>query len=236
LTGVHRLAQDGEGFIERVGHHVAVAGFYALADARRVYFNAQKSGAVHSGSQGLGSAHAAKSAGDHQASGQRSAEVLAGGGGERLVSALQDALRADVDPTAGGHLAIHDEPELFERAELLPIGPVADQVGIGDQDPGGLFVGAEDAHGTAGLHEQGFIGGERFEFAHDGMERGPIAGGLAGAAVDHQVRRALGDVRVEVVHEHAQGGFLFPPPAAQGRAARGADDWGHASIVARGGR
>src|ERR1035438_9009751 len=67
------------------------------------------------------------------------------------------------------------------------------------------------------------------------MEGGPVAGGFAGAAVDHQVGRALGDVRVEVVHEHAQGGFLLPSPAAQGCAARGADDWGHGFMVARGG-
>src|ERR1035438_3263357 len=67
------------------------------------------------------------------------------------------------------------------------------------------------------------------------MEGGPVAGGFAGAAVDHQVGRALGDVGVEVVHEHAQGGFLLPSPAAQGCAARGADDWGHGFMVTRGG-
>src|ERR1039457_3214939 len=67
------------------------------------------------------------------------------------------------------------------------------------------------------------------------MEGGPVAGGFAGAAVDHQVGRAIGDVGVEVVHEHAHGGFQLPSPAAQGCAARGADDWGHGFMVARGG-
>ena len=198
-----------------------------------IHFDAQERRAVHGGGQGLGSAHAAEPAGDHQASGERSAEVFARGGGEGFVSALQDALGADVDPASGGHLAVHGEAELFQRAELLPIGPVADQVGIGDQHARRLLVGAEDADGTAGLHQQRLVGRQRFEFAHDGVEGGPVARGFAGAAVDHQVGRALGDVGVEIVHEHAQGRFLLPSPAAEGRAARRADDWGHAFMVAR---
>src|SRR5450755_1116119 len=92
---------------------------------------------------------------------------------------------------------------------------------------------AENADGTAGLHQQRFIVGQALQFAHDGMERWPIAGGFACAAVDHQVARPLGDIRVEVIHEHAQSGFLLPSPAAQGCAAGCADDWGHAVIVTR---
>jgi hypothetical protein len=160
LAGIDGLAQDSERFIETVRHGVAVAGVDPLADAGRVHVDAKKSRAVHSGGQGLGAAHAAQSAGDHQASGQRSAEVLAGGGGERFVSPLQDALRADVDPASCGHLAVHGEAELFEGAELLPIGPVADEVGVSDEDARGFLVGAKDADRTAGLHQQRFVVGE----------------------------------------------------------------------------
>ena len=63
--------------------------------------------------------------------------------------------------------------------------------------------------------QQGFIVAQIFEFANDGVERRPVGGGFAGAAVDHQVSGLFGDVRIEIVHEHAQGGFLFPSPAAQ---------------------
>jgi hypothetical protein len=38
---------------------------------------------------------------------------------ERLVSALQDVLRGDVDPASGSHLAVHGEAQFFERAELI---------------------------------------------------------------------------------------------------------------------
>ncbi len=36
-------------------------------------------------------------------------EMLAAGGGERFVGALQNSLRADVDPASGGHLAVHHQ-------------------------------------------------------------------------------------------------------------------------------
>ena len=77
--------------------------------------------------------------------GQRAAEALVRDRGEGLEGALQDALRADVDPRAGGHLAVHRQPEVLEPAELLPVGPVADQVGVGDQHPRRPLVGAHDA-------------------------------------------------------------------------------------------
>src|SRR5438477_4117346 len=46
----------------------------------------------------------------------------------------------------------------------------------------------------------------------------------AGAAVDDEAVGILGHVGVEVVHEHAQGGFLNPALAGALRPARGADD------------
>ena len=77
--------------------------------------------------------------------GERAAEPLVGDGGERLEGALQDALGADVDPRAGGHLAVHRQAEVLEPPELLPVGPVADQVGVGDQHARRPLVGAHDA-------------------------------------------------------------------------------------------
>src|SRR3954454_18585010 len=48
------------------------------------------------------------------------------------------------------------------------------------------------------------------ERARGGTERAdppPRGGGAAGPAVDDQVLRALGDLGIEVVHQHAQGGL-----------------------------
>ncbi len=60
--------------------------------------------------------------------------------------------------------------------------------------------------------------------AHDRVERLPAAGGAAGAAVDDEILGVLGDLGVEVVHQHPQRGFLLPALAGQLGAAGGADE------------
>ena len=92
---------------------------------------------------------------------RRAAEALGGHRRERLVGALQDALGADVDPRAGGHLAVHGQAERLQPAELRPGGPVADQVGVGDQYPGRPLVGPEHADRPARLHQHRLVVGER---------------------------------------------------------------------------
>ena len=51
----------------------------------------------------------------------------------------------------------------------------------------------------------------------------PTAGCAAGSAIDDQIARALGDFFVEIVHQHAHGGFLLPAFAGNAVAAGGAD-------------
>ena len=65
---------------------------------------------------------------------------------------------------------------------------------------------------------------------------GPGAGGLAAAAVDDQVLGPLGDLGVEVVHEHAQGGLLEPALAGQLCAAGGAAEKLRIGLGSHGGR
>ena len=76
---------------------------------------------------------------------------------------------------------------MLEPAELLPVGPVADQVGVGDQHPRRPLVGAHDADRLAALHEQRLVVVQRGQGADDRVVRLPVAGGLAGAAVDDEV-------------------------------------------------
>ena len=110
---------------------------------------------------------------------ERAVEPLVGDRSERLVRALQDALGADVDPRAGGHLAVHRQPEVLEPAELLPVRPVADQVGVRDQHARRPLVGAHDADRLAALHEQRLVVSRVGERAHDRVVRRPVARGLA---------------------------------------------------------
>ena len=97
---------------------------------------------------------------------------------------------------------------------------MANQIGVADQHPGRVLVSLEDAHRLARLHQQGLIVLQRLQGFDDGVVALPIARGAAGAAINHEVLRTLGYVGIEVVHEHAHGGFLSPTFARQLIAAR----------------
>ena len=75
---------------------------------------------------------------------------------------------------------------------------------------------------------------ERSERRDDRVEGRPAARGLAGSAVHDEILRALGDVRIQIVHQHPEGGFLRPALAGERRAPRGADETrGHRHRVQR---
>jgi len=215
------LVGEADRLVEVGGLDVAVAVLDAAVDARLVALDAQRDALVHGDREGLGAAHAAKAGGEGDRAGEAAGEPLAGDGAERLVGALQDALGADVDPGAGRHLAVHHQALALELAEELPVRPVAHQVGVGDQDARGPLVGADDADRLARLDQERLVGLEVAQGRHDRVERGPAAGGASGAAVDDQLVGVLGDLGVEVVHQHAQGGLLRPALRAEGLAAGG---------------
>ena len=159
-------------------------------------------------------------------------KCLSGRTGKRLVGALQDALGADVDPASGGHLAVHHQPGLIELVEGLPVGPVRHQVGVGDQHARRERVGLQHRHRLAGLHQQGLVVFQAVEDLHDLVKALPIAGRLAAPAVDDQVFGVLGHLGVEVVHQHAFGGFLNPAFGGALRSTRSANlgGGGHGSV------
>ncbi len=203
LAPVARGEHPSEGLVERIRHAVAVARLDALADARGVDVDAQKRRAVHGRGQRLRAAHAAEPAGDDESPGERSAEMRARRRREGLVGALQDALRADVDPRTRGHLAVHHQPAPVEVVEDGPVGPLAHEIRVGDQHAGRVLVRAHDAHGLARLHEQRLVVFQVAQRAHDRVEAIPVARGLAASAVHDQIRGVLADAVVEVVEQHA---------------------------------
>ena len=192
----------------------------------RVDVDDERDAVVECHRERLRAAHPAAAAGHRERAGQRPAEPLGGDGGERLVGALEDALGADVDPRPGRHLPVHGQPGLLEAAELGPVGPVADQVRVGDQHPRRPLVGAQHADRLARLDQHGLVLAELGQRPHHRVERLPGPGRPAGPAVDDEVVGALGDLRVEVVHQHAERGLGLPRPCGQRGAARSADGAG----------
>src|SRR5947209_6430609 len=139
--------------------------------------------------------------------------MLSGGRGEGFVCTLQDSLGADVDPASCSHLAVHHQARAIELVELVPIAPMTYEVGIAQQNSGCVLMSSKNANGFAGLHQQSFIICEGSQGLDDGVEAIPISRRAPGPAVNDQVFRLLGYVRIQIVQEHSKGGFLLPAPA-----------------------
>ena len=146
--------------------------------------------------------------------------VLAADLDEGLVGALHDALAADIDPGAGGHLAVHHQALAIELVEMVPGRPVRHEVGVGDQHARRVGVGAEDADRLAGLDEQRLVALEPAQRRDDAVEALPVARGAADAAIDDELARPLRDLGVEIVHQHAQRRFGQPALGRELGAAR----------------
>ena len=209
-----------------VGQPVDVADLVAPPGPRLVDLDRDAGALVHRHGERLRAAHAAEAGGQRHGAAQAPAEVPARELRERLVRALEDPLGADVDPRPGGHLAVHRQALPLELAERVPVRPLADEVRVGDQDPRRPLVGPEHGDRLAGLDEERLVVAQPLELADDRVERLPAPGRAPGAAVDDEVVGVLGDLRVEVVHEHPQDGFLLPAAGLEGRAARRADGAG----------
>src|SRR5947199_3374053 len=72
------------------------------------------------------------------------------------------------------------------------------------------------------------------ECLKNGVKSGPVAGRPPAPAVDNEVVRVEGHLRIEVVLEHAVGGFDLPVFARQLRAARRLDGPAHEGLLLEG--
>src|SRR5262249_33695842 len=218
------FVKEIERLLDVVGQAVEIAALEPAFDARGIDFDAEECGPVHGRRERLSATHPAEARGDDQPPRERTAEMPPGARRERFLLPLKNPLRADVDPTAGGHLAVHRQAHLFEPAKLLPRRPFRHEQAVGDQDARRQLVRLQHADRLARLHEQRLVVLQLAKRGDDAVERLPRSCRLARAAVDDEMIRILGDLGIEVVHEHAQGGFLDPALAGALGTARGTDD------------
>ena len=127
-------------------------------------------------------------------------------------------------------------PAASRRRNSSQLAHCGHEVGVGDEHPRRPFVGAEHADRLARLDQQGLVVLQVPQRVHDGVEGVPAARRPARAAVDDELVGVLGDLGVEVVHQHPHGRLLRPALAAQGRPARGTDRPGPGRAVAPGAR
>ena len=196
--------------VQRLGLFIDIAGAQAEIDAVGVAFDREAAGAGHHGRQRLRAAHAAEAAGQNPASLEVAIVMLAACLDKGLVCTLHDALAADIDPAAGGHLAIHRQTLFIELVEMIPSRPMRHDVRVGDQHPRRVLVRLKYAHGLARLHQQRLVLFEILEAGHDGVEIVPCARGAPDAAINDKLMRVLGHIGMQVVHQHAHRRFGHP--------------------------
>ena len=107
--GVERVAlrDPGERLVQAVRDPVAVTLLDPAADPLLIDFHDYDRSFRHRRRERLSATHSAHASGQDPATAQRAAEMRTADRTERLIRALQDALRSDVDPRARGHLAVH---------------------------------------------------------------------------------------------------------------------------------
>jgi len=153
-TGRLRRLTAGDGVVEVVGDLVEVPVVDPTLRVPRVDLHAQRDTTVAGDRERLGATHAPEPTSQCDRAAQTAAEVLVRHLGERRERALQDSLGPDVDPRARSHLPVHDQPEVFEVAEVLRCGPLGDQQRVRDQHAWSTLVGAQDPHRLAALNQQ----------------------------------------------------------------------------------
>ncbi len=218
-------AHTAERVVERVGRLVEVARLEPALDPARVDLDAEDRRAGHRRRERLRAAHPAEPGGEDRPPGEVGrAEVLLARRGEGLVRALEDPLRADVDPAPGRHLAEHRQAERLEPAELVPRRPARHEQRVRDQHarrplacvrktPTGLPLW------TSSVSSSPSVSSVRTIAFSASCERAA----LPRAAVDDELLRALRDLGIEVVEQHPQRRLGRPRPRVQ-RGAAGRPD------------
>ena len=119
---------------------------------------------------------------------------------------MDDALRADVHPAAGSHLAVVGDSHLLADLPVPLVVEVSDHEGIGDDDAGGLRAGGKQPQRVAAHDDQGGVLGELGEVFLDESVLQPVLADAAGFAIGDELVGVEGDVEVEVVVDlHLEG-------------------------------
>ena len=119
---------------------------------------------------------------------------------------MDDALRANIHPAAGGHLSIVRHPHLLTDLPVLLVVEMADHEGVGDDDTRGFWARREKPQRVTAHDDQGGVLGELGEVFLDEPVLQPIVADATGLTVGDEFVGIKGDVEVEViVNLHLEG-------------------------------
>ena len=230
------LGHNAQRLIEAVGLAIKIAGLQPHLDPAWLALNRKARRPRHCCGERLRPAHPAKTSGEYPFARKIAAIMLPPHFDESFVSALNNPLRADVDPRSRRHLAVHHQPRLIEFMEMIPCRPRGHEVRIGDQDARRILMRLKHADGLARLNEQCLIILKPAQRRDNRIEASPVTRRPANPAVDDKLLRILGHFGIEIVHQHPKRCFSQPAFGTNLRAAWGTDDaavidTGHASVL-----
>ena len=169
---------------------------------------------VHRHRQRLRAAHAAQAGGEHDAPPERAAEVLTGQLGEAPRRCPEGCPAWRCRSATRPYLAVHRQAGPLQLAEGTSVRPLADQVGVGDEDARGPGCVRRRTTGLPDWTRRVSSSPSRRSSRTMASKAAQLR---AARPVPPYTTRSSGRsaaLRVEVVHEHPQGRLL--PPAAAG--------------------
>ncbi len=114
---------------------IQVFCFNAFINAPFFYFSNQCHTFVHGNGQRLCATHTTEAGCYIQSSFECAAKMFVGNSCIGFISALHNALAADIYPRTSRHLAIHHQAFLFQFIKMFPVGPIGNQLRIADKYP-----------------------------------------------------------------------------------------------------
>ena len=168
---IHRFLSQREGFFQRIRNvshpTLGMAGF----DAGSIHLGNDCRRPCHLGSFGLRTAHASQTGRNKQASAQitilRNAQLQTARIQQRIKGAVHNALRTDVHPASGSHLAVVGNAHLHSGVPVLLIIIEPHHQRIGNDDTGRLGLGLEKPQRMSAFDDQCLFARQHFEVLLD---------------------------------------------------------------------
>ena len=132
----------------------------------------------------------------------RNAQNLAARVEQGVEGAVDDALRPNVHPAAGSHLAVAGNAHCGGLGPVVRIVEHTDHQAVGDNHAGAGLMGLKQTHRVAGHHDKRLFVSQRFQIFFDQLILHPVLADLAGLAVGNQLVGVQGHFVVQVVIDH----------------------------------
>ena len=115
---------------------------------------------------------------------------------------MDDALRSDVHPSAGGHLPIVGHTHFFCDFPVVQIVIHADHHGVGDDDPRCFRLAREQTQRMTGFHHQRLVFRQLFQISLNQPVLEPVLTNLPGLSVGNQFIWIQSHFEVQVIFNH----------------------------------